>query len=85
MEYAMKKEHMQRPFVEAGMTDEETGVFPNFDALIGTCKRWVSIKKEIGIKKELKMTPGPTPDMPARKAAKNATNTRKMTFFPFKS
>ena len=46
---------MQRPFVEAGMTDKETGVFPNFDALIGTCKRWVSIKKEIGIKKELKM------------------------------
>ena len=54
MEYAMKKEHMQRPFVEAGMTDEETGVFPNFDALIGTCKRWVSCKKEIGIKKVLK-------------------------------
>jgi len=54
MEYAMKKEHMQRPFVEAGMTDEETGVYPNFDALIGTCKRWVSSKKEIGIKKVLK-------------------------------
>ena len=28
MEYAMKKEHMQHPFVEAGMTDKETGIFP---------------------------------------------------------
>jgi len=55
MEHAMKKEHMQHPFVEAGMTDEETGVFPNFDRLIGTCKRWVSCKKEIGISKELKI------------------------------
>ena len=27
MEYAMKKEHMQHPFVEAGMTDKETGIF----------------------------------------------------------
>ena len=50
----MKKEHMQRPFVEAGMTDEETGVFPNFDALIGTCNCWVSSNKDIGIKKVLK-------------------------------
>ena len=51
----MKKEHMQHPFVEAGMTDKETGIFPNFDRLIGTCKRWVSCNKDIGISKQLKM------------------------------
>lgn len=36
------------------MTDEETGFVPVFDKLIGTCKRWVSSKKDIGIQKSIK-------------------------------
>jgi len=55
MEYATKKDPIQRPFVKAQMTDEETRVFPNFDSLVGTCKHWVSSKKGIDIKKELKI------------------------------
>ena len=49
LEQAMKKEHITKPFVESGMTDDETGLFPVFDSLIGTCKRWVSSSKDVGI------------------------------------
>ena len=31
------------------MIDEETGMVPVFDRLIGTCKRWVSFLKNIGV------------------------------------
>ena len=50
----MKKDHIRKPFVEAGMTDEETGVFPLFGNLIGTCKRWVSSAKDIGVPMQVK-------------------------------
>ena len=49
LEQATKKEHITKPFVESGMTDDKTGLFPVFDSLIGTCKRWVSRSKDIGI------------------------------------
>ena len=41
----MKKRHIIKSFVEAVMIDEETGMVPVFDRLIGTCKRWVSFLK----------------------------------------
>ena len=54
LEATMKKKHISQSFVEAGMIDEETGMVPVFDKLIGTCKRWVSSLKEIGVPKSVK-------------------------------
>jgi hypothetical protein len=51
LDAVLKKKHIVNSFVEAGMIDEETKMFPVFDKLIGTCKRWVSILKDIGIPK----------------------------------
>ena len=51
LEATMKKRHIIKSFVEAGMIDEETNVVPEFDKLMGTCKRWVSCSKEIGVPK----------------------------------
>ena len=45
----MKKRHIIKSFVEAGMIDEETGMVSVFDRLIGTCKRWVSFLKNVGV------------------------------------
>jgi len=50
----MTKRHISKSFVEAGMIDEETGMVPVFDKLIGTCKRWVSSSKDIGVPKFVK-------------------------------
>lgn len=36
------------------MIDEETEIVPVFDKLIGTCKRWVSYSKDVGIPKSIK-------------------------------
>ena len=55
LEQAMKKEHITKPFVESGMTDDETGSFPSFDSLIATCKRWGSSLKDVGILRWLKV------------------------------
>jgi len=52
LESAMKKSHIKKGFVEAGMIDEETGMVPVFDRLMGTCKRWVSGSKHIGVSME---------------------------------
>ena len=49
LEAVLKKKHMRKSFVEAGMIDEATGHVPVFDKLMGTCKRWASIDKELGI------------------------------------
>jgi len=45
----MKKKHIKKGFIEAGMIDEETGMVPVFEKLMGTCKSWVSNSKKIGI------------------------------------
>ncbi len=47
----MKKKHIKKGFIEAGMIDEETGMVPVFEKLMGTCKIWVSNSKKIGISK----------------------------------
>jgi hypothetical protein len=49
LESVLKKKNIKKAFVESGMIDKETGYFPVFDKLIGTCKRWVSASKDIGI------------------------------------
>ena len=51
LEAVLKEKHIKKSFVEAGMIDEKTGMMPVFDKLIGTCKRWVSADKKIGIPK----------------------------------
>ena len=51
LEAVLKKKLIRKSFVEAGMTDEVTNTVPVFDALIGTCKRWVSLDKDLGIPK----------------------------------
>ena len=50
----MKKKHICNYFVQAGMVDEENGYVPSFDALMSTCKRWVSSVKDIGVPKAMK-------------------------------
>ena len=47
----LTKSNIQKGFVESGMIESETETFPVFDRLIGTCKRWVSSTKTIGIPK----------------------------------
>ena len=54
LEAVLKKKHMKKSFVEAGMTDAESGTIPVFDKLMGTCKRWVSCKNDIGLPKDVK-------------------------------
>lgn len=49
LEKVLTKKNISNSFVEAGMIDKETGMVPVFDKLMGTCKRWVSAKKNIGI------------------------------------
>lgn len=51
LEACMKKKHIKKGFIEAGMIDEETGMVPVFEKLMGTCKSWVSNSKKIGISK----------------------------------
>ena len=41
--------HIQSSFVQSGMIDEETKIVPVFDKLIGTCQRWISLNKDIGV------------------------------------
>ena len=36
------------------MIDAEHKLFPTFDGLISTCKRWVSSSKDIGVSMEMK-------------------------------
>ena len=50
----MKKEHIKRSFIEAGMIDEKQECVPSFDSLAGACKRWVSANKEVGVPKDVK-------------------------------
>ena len=50
----MSKKNIISPFVEAGITDKETNIFPIFYCLSGTCKRWVFIPKNIGTSQVLK-------------------------------
>ena len=54
LEQTMSLDHVQSPFVATGMIDQETKVFPTFDGLIGTCKSWVYISRDVGIPRELK-------------------------------
>lgn len=77
MQYGMFRPLLMSRLIVADRVVNIVMYIPVADATAG----WMSSR----IKKELKMTPGPTPDMAARKAAKNATNTSKTIFFPFKS
>ena len=54
LEGTMKKRHIVQSFVEAGMIDEETKTVPVFENLVGTCKRWGSASKNMGIPKHIK-------------------------------
>ncbi len=54
MERSMLKKHIKRGFVEAGMIDEETGYVPVFEKLMGTCIRWCSADKNVGIQRSAK-------------------------------
>ena len=51
----MTKDNLSDLFVEAVMTDKETKIFPNFNGLLATCKRWVSINKDVGLLRETKI------------------------------
>ena len=49
LQAVLKKKQIRKSFVGADMTDEVTNTVPVFDTLIGTCKRWVAIDKDLGI------------------------------------
>ena len=49
LEKTMTKEHVMMPFVEAGMIDDDSKIFPTFNGLVDTCKRWGSTSKNIGV------------------------------------
>ena len=50
----MTLDHLQSPFVDAGMIDEEAKIFPTFEGLICNCKRWVSSSRDVGIPMAMK-------------------------------
>ena len=54
LEKVMTKDHLRSAFVEAGLIDKETKTFPNFDRLMGTCKRWVLDSRDVGVRLETK-------------------------------
>jgi len=54
LEKTMTKDNLRIAFVEAGLIDRETMNFANFDKLMGTCKRWVSSSKDVGVSMETK-------------------------------
>ena len=54
LDEVLTKNNISKSFIDAGMADEEAKVFPVFDKLIGTCKRWVSDKKDLGISRTIK-------------------------------
>ena len=49
LETMLKKNHIVKSFIEAGMIDEETKIVPVFEELMDTCKRWGSGSKAIGV------------------------------------
>ena len=54
LEAVLKKKHIEKSSIDAGMTNDEYGMVPVFDKLMGTCKRWVSCMKDIGLPMGLK-------------------------------
>ena len=50
----MTFEHLQIPFVEAGMFDKEAKIFPTLKGIIGTCERWVFSSRDVGIPMAMK-------------------------------
>ena len=49
LEKTITKEHLMMPFAEAGMIDDVSKIFPTFNGLMDTCKRWGSTSKNIGV------------------------------------
>ena len=54
-EQTMAKKNLQVPFVKARMTDKEIKCFPVDDRFLGTCKRYNSMAKDIGLPKLVKL------------------------------
>ena len=48
----MKRRHIRNSFVKAVIIDKDTGTVPVLDKLIGTCRRWKSCSKDIGVAKK---------------------------------
>ena len=55
LEACLKKKHIVQSFVEAGMIDQKTKMVPVFEQLLGTCKRYVSLDTNVGVKKKEKV------------------------------
>ena len=49
LDAVLTKKNISKFFVDAGMTDADNKVFPVFNNLMATCKRWVGDKKDVGI------------------------------------
>lgn len=58
LEKIMTHEHLRYLSVEAGMIDWEAKVFPTFEGLIGTCKKYVSGSRDVNIPRDLKILQG---------------------------
>ena len=54
LDKVLTKKNISKSFIDAGMADDEVKVYLVFDKLIGTCKRWVSNKKDVGITMDTK-------------------------------
>ncbi|KAL9178336.1 hypothetical protein ACHAXT_001764 [Thalassiosira profunda] len=54
VEEVLKAKLVRIGFVESGMIDEETGLFPSLEALMQTSLRWGSTSKDIGLPKAVK-------------------------------
>ena len=46
--------NIQKGFRVAGIIDDETGMWPNFETMMSGCKRWSSSSRNIGLPKEVK-------------------------------
>ena len=54
LEKIQTKDNLRLPFAAAGMIDQETLTYPNFDGLMSTCKRWESSAKDVGVSLDTK-------------------------------
>lgn len=47
---SLKKKHIKQGFLESGMIEEATGTASVFEKLLGTCKQYVLLDSDVGIR-----------------------------------
>ena len=54
LEKCLTERNIRKGFIESGLTDNETGMWCNYENLMKTCKRWPSATKKTGLQLAVK-------------------------------